>query len=121
VHELDAFVHGISRKQGVLLPLARFYPSPLRRTAIFVCGACACAACPNFLGVGYMEANTRSQNVASWKDTAKEAASPILRHSMDRMLTVEGPYQPEHQAYMALALAASETIRAFLALDESIK
>ena len=68
-----------------------------------------------------METNTRAQDAATWKDTAEEAASLILRHSMDRMLTVEGPYQPEHQAYMALALAASETIRAFLALDESIK
>jgi hypothetical protein len=37
------------------------------------------------------------------------------------MLKVDGPYQPEHKAYMALALATSEAIRAFLALNESMK
>jgi hypothetical protein len=68
-----------------------------------------------------MEKNTRTWNGATWKDAAEEAASGILIHSKERMLKVEGPYQPEHKAYMALALAASEAIRAFLALDESMK
>jgi hypothetical protein len=67
-----------------------------------------------------MKKNTRTRNEATWKDTAEEAASGILLHSRDRMLKIEGPYQPEHKAYMALALAASETIRAFLAFDESM-
>jgi hypothetical protein len=35
------------------------------------------------------------------------------------MLVIKGPYQPEHKAYMALALAASETIKAFLALMQA--
>ena len=68
-----------------------------------------------------MEKNTHTLNGVSWKETAEEAASLILRHSMDRILNVKEPYQPEHKAYMALALAASETVRAFLALDESMK
>ena len=68
-----------------------------------------------------MEKNTRTQNASIWKDTVEEAASLILRHSMDRMIKVKEPYQPERKAYMALALAVSEAIRAFLALDESIK
>jgi hypothetical protein len=37
------------------------------------------------------------------------------------MLKIKGPYQPEHKAYMALTLAASEAIRAFFALDASMK
>jgi hypothetical protein len=51
-----------------------------------------------------MEKETRTRNEATWKDTAEEAASGILLHSRDRMLKVEGPYQPEHKAYMVLAL-----------------
>jgi hypothetical protein len=66
-----------------------------------------------------MEKNTRTWNGATWKDAAEEAASIILQRSMDRMIKVEGPYLPK--AYMALALAASEAIRAFLALDASMK
>jgi hypothetical protein len=76
---------------------------------------------PAFKEIGHMEKNTRTQNEVTWKDTAEEAASGILLHSRDRVLKVEGPYQPEHKAYMALALVASEAIRAFLVLDASMK
>jgi hypothetical protein len=79
------------------------------------------AARSRLIGVGYMEKDTRTQNEAAWKDTAEEAANSILLHSRDRMLMIKGPYQPGHKAYMALPLAASEAIRAFLALDASMK
>jgi hypothetical protein len=68
-----------------------------------------------------MEKNTRIRNAAAWKDTAEEAASSIILHSWDRMLPVKGPRQPEHKAYMALAVAIDEAIKAFIALDESLK
>ena len=68
-----------------------------------------------------MEKNTCTQNAAAWKDTAQEAASSIILHSRDRMLQIKGPYQPEHKAYMALAVAIDEAIKAFIALDESLK
>jgi hypothetical protein len=99
----------------------RFHPPPLRREAVFVYGAYAFAACSSLKEIGHMEKNTRTQNKSAWKDAAEEAANSILLHSMDRMLKVKGPYQPEHKAYMSLTLAASEAIKAFLALDESMK
>jgi hypothetical protein len=37
------------------------------------------------------------------------------------MLPVKEAYQPEHKAYMALAVAIDEAIKAFIALDESLK
>jgi hypothetical protein len=37
------------------------------------------------------------------------------------MRLVKGLYQPEHKAYMALAVAIGEAIKAFIALDESLK
>ena len=67
-----------------------------------------------------MEKNTRMES-ATWKDTVEEAASIIMRNSFERMGQISLPYKPEHKAYMALALAASETIKAFVALDESMK
>ena len=54
-------------------------------------------------------------------DVAAEIADRILLHSKDRVLQVKGAFAPEHKAYMALALAASEAIKAFVALDESLK
>ena len=93
----------------------------VEKKAVFVYGTCASAACSKLLGVGFMEKNTRTQNAAAWKATVEEAASLILRHSIDRMLKVKEPYQPEHKAYMALAVAIDEAIKAFIALDESLK
>jgi hypothetical protein len=68
-----------------------------------------------------MEKKIRTRNETTWKDAAEEAANSILLHSRDRMLMIKGPYQSGHKAYMALSLAASEAIRAFLTLDESMK
>jgi hypothetical protein len=65
--------------------------------------------------------NPRTQNEATWKTTAEETSALILLHSWKRMLPVKGPRQPEHKAYMALAVAIDEAIKAFIALDESLK
>jgi hypothetical protein len=67
-----------------------------------------------------MEKDRPTQD-AAWKDTAEEVVSSILLHSRDRMFKVKGPYLPEHKAYMALAVTIGEAIKAFIALDESLK
>ncbi|MDR2820450.1 MAG: hypothetical protein LBB60_07985 [Desulfovibrio sp.] len=121
MHVFDAFVHGISRKWEGHSLLCGFIRRLKETGGFSVFGACTCAACSSLKEIGYMEKETRTWNEATWKDTAEKAASSILLHSRDRMIKVEGPYQPEHKAYMSLALAASEAIRAFLALDESMK
>ncbi|MDR1616025.1 MAG: hypothetical protein LBR98_03345 [Syntrophomonadaceae bacterium] len=68
-----------------------------------------------------MEKNARAQNEVAWKDTAEEAVGLILQHSWDRVSKVEGPFLPEHKAYMALTVVIDEAIKAFIALDESMK
>jgi hypothetical protein len=68
-----------------------------------------------------MEKNTRTQNEVTWKDTLEEAVSLILQHSWVRVSKVEGPFLPEHKAYMALAVTINEAVKAFIALDESLK
>jgi hypothetical protein len=40
--------------------------------------------------------------------------------SWERTLKIPLPYQPEHKAYMALAMVVVEAIKAFIALDESL-
>jgi len=68
-----------------------------------------------------MEKDTRTTGESSLAKTVAECADHILLHSKERMLRVKGPFEPAHKAYMALALAASEAIKAFIALDESLK
>jgi hypothetical protein len=51
----------------------------------------------------------------------EDCADLILMRSQDRMLRVKGQFEPEHKAYMALALAASAAIRAFMALGKTMK
>jgi hypothetical protein len=68
-----------------------------------------------------MEKATHKDATSTWKTTAEEASNLILLHSWDRMLPVKGPRQSEHKAYMALAVAIDEAIKAFIALDESLK
>ena len=68
-----------------------------------------------------MEKDTRTKGADTWKEAAEEAGSAILLHSWERMKRVKGAFEPEHKAYMALALAAAEAIKAFIALDESLK
>jgi hypothetical protein len=115
------FVHGISGKREVPSLLVRFYPPPLRREAVFVYGACAPAACSTFMGVGYMNKDKQTVGVTPLAAKAEECTDLILLHSKERMLRVKGPFEPAHKAYMSLALAASEAIKAFIALDESLK
>jgi hypothetical protein len=55
-----------------------------------------------------------------WKNTAEEAGSAILLHSWERMRRAKTPYLPKRKAYMALAVAVDEAIKAFIALDESL-
>jgi hypothetical protein len=114
------FVHGISGKREVPSLLVRFYPPPLRREAVFVYGACASAACFISIGVGYMNKDKQTAGV-TLAVKAEECADLILLHSKERMLRVKGPFEPAHKAYMSLALAASEAIKAFVALDNSLK
>jgi hypothetical protein len=68
-----------------------------------------------------MEKNTRTNRADAWKKTAEEASSAILLHSWERMRRVKVQPPPEHKAYMALAVAIGEAIKAFIALDESLK
>jgi hypothetical protein len=74
-----------------------------------------------FLGVEKMEKDTRTKRADAWKKTAEEASSAILLHSWERMRRVKTQHPPEHKAYMALAVAIGEAIKAFIALDESLK
>jgi hypothetical protein len=55
------------------------------------------------------------------KKTAEEASSAILLHSWERVRRVKVQLPPEHKACMALAVAIGEAIKAFIALDESLK
>ena len=66
-----------------------------------------------------MEKKARTENTA-WKNTLEEASSLVLTHSWERLRQVKAPYQPEHKAYMALAVTINEAVRAFIALDESL-
>ena len=68
-----------------------------------------------------MVKDTQTANETPFAETAHECADRILLYSKERMLKVKGPFEPAHKAYMALALAASEAIKAFVALDESLK
>ena len=52
--------------------------------------------------------------------TAEKYARLILFRSRERMWKLKA-YQPEHKAYMALAVAIDEAVRAFLHLDENMK
>jgi hypothetical protein len=58
---------------------------------------------------------------SEWKDIAEDAAYLIIQRSWHRTMPIKLPYQPEHKAYMALAVLAYEVIQAFLALDEGLK
>lgn len=68
-----------------------------------------------------MEKDTRMTSGMDLVEKLEECADLILLHSKERILRVKGAFEPEHKAYMALALAASEVIRAFVTLDESLK
>ncbi len=68
-----------------------------------------------------MEKTTKTADVTPLAARMEECADLILLHSKKRILRVKGPFEPAHKAYMALALAASEAIKAFVALDESLK
>ena len=68
-----------------------------------------------------MEKDTRIMESAAWKDVAEKASSLIIQHSWERLLQHKLPYQPEHKAYMALVVSIIEAIKAFIALDESLK
>jgi hypothetical protein len=58
---------------------------------------------------------------ATWQDSVTEAASLIILQSKERMWKIKGPYQPEHRAYMSLVVSIEQAIKAFVALDESLK
>ncbi|MDR2573398.1 MAG: hypothetical protein LBC94_03455 [Desulfovibrio sp.] len=68
-----------------------------------------------------MERDAQTDGTDGWKTTAEDAVSLILQHSWERTVQVKGPYQPEHKAYMALAVTVSEAVKAFIALDESFQ
>jgi hypothetical protein len=68
-----------------------------------------------------MEKKTSMAGATPLATKAEECADLILLHSKERMLRVKGPFEPAHKAYMSLALAASEAIKAFVALDNSLK
>ena len=68
-----------------------------------------------------MEKDTGKAGVMPLAAKLEECADLILLHSKGRILRVKGPFEPAHKAYMSLALAASEAIKAFVALDESVK
>ena len=67
-----------------------------------------------------MEKDSRME-YAAWQETVDEAANLIILQSKERLWKIKGSYQPEHKAYMALAVAIAEAIKAFIALDESLK
>ncbi len=68
-----------------------------------------------------MEKATKTAGVTPLAAKMEECADLILLHSKERIVRIKGPFEPAHKAYMALALAASEAVKAFLALDESLK
>jgi len=68
-----------------------------------------------------MEKDTWKERADEWKNAAEEASSLIIKHSLKRLLQHKLPYQPEHTAYMALAVTIDKAIKAFIALDESLK
>jgi hypothetical protein len=68
-----------------------------------------------------MNKDKQTADTSALEATAEECSLLILLRSKERMLRVQGPFQPEHKAYMGLACAATEAIKAFLALDESMK
>jgi hypothetical protein len=68
-----------------------------------------------------MEKDTKTANGVVLAAKLEECADLILLRSKDQILRVKGSFAPEHKAYMALALVASEAIQAFVALDESLK
>ena len=68
-----------------------------------------------------MEKDTRTEKTDTWKNLAEKAGNAIILHSWERMEQVNGQYPPEHKAYMALTVAIDEAIKAFIALDESLK
>ena len=65
--------------------------------------------------------DTWAEHATAWKKTAEEASHAILMQSWERMKRVKTQHPPEHKAYMALAVAITEAIKAFIALDESLK
>ena len=68
-----------------------------------------------------MEKNTHTAGQSPFAETALACADNILQQSKAIVMQVKGPFEPAHKAYMSLALAASEAIKAFVALDESLK
>jgi hypothetical protein len=68
-----------------------------------------------------MNKDKQTADVTPLAAKAEECADLILLHSKERMLRVKGPFEPAHKAYMALAVAIGEAIKAFIALDESLK
>ena len=70
---------------------------------------------------GSMKKDTKTENGMTLAEKMAECADLLLLHSRDRMLLVKGPFEAKHKAYMGLALAASEVIKAFVALDKSLK
>ena len=68
-----------------------------------------------------MEKDSKAAGDLVMAEKLAECADVILLHSKGRILQVKGSFEPAHKAYMALALAASEAIKAFVALDESLR
>jgi len=67
-----------------------------------------------------MKKNTQTESADAWKNTATEASDLIIQHSWKRVLKFKHPHQPEHTAYMALAVTIDKANNAFIALDESL-
>ena len=68
-----------------------------------------------------MEKDSITASDMALAEKMEDCADLILLHSKDRMLRVKGPFEAKHKAYMALALAASQTIQAFVALGKTLK
>jgi len=68
-----------------------------------------------------MKKDTWTPGDGSLTEMAAKCADRILLHSKDRMRQVKGAFEPVHKAYMSLAMAASKAVKAFAALDESLK
>ena len=68
-----------------------------------------------------MGKNYQTTEQSPFAETALACADNILQQSKALVLQVKGQFEPGHKAYMSLALAASEAIKAFVALDESLK
>ena len=80
-----------------------------------------CAIRPDSKRSGSMEKDSKATCDMVMAEKMEECADMILLHSKDRMLRVKGPFEAEHKAYMALALAALQTIQAFVALSKTLK